>query len=138
MISVVAGILIRDDKVFSSQRPAKAHQALKWEFPGGKIEKAETPEAALERELNEELGVKTKTGKKFFEIVHAYPDKSVKVMFYFSEIVDGEPCALEANDIGWFAREELCTLDFAGADAEVARLLSQRADSAPDNDNSGI
>ena len=58
-VLVVAGIMQKDGMIFAAQRNAKAHQALKWEFPGGKVEINETPEKALERELFEELGVKT-------------------------------------------------------------------------------
>lgn len=122
-ILVVAGIMIRDQLVFASQRNALAHQGLKWEFPGGKVEKGETPEAALERELFEELGIRTKTGEMFSEKTHAYPEKTVKVLFYKSEIVMGEPQALEANAVGWFTKDELVRLDFSGADGNVAREI---------------
>lgn len=123
VIEVVAGIMIKGGRVFAAQRNQYAHQALKWEFPGGKVEAGETPEDALERELSEELGVCTRTGERFTERVHVYPEKTVRVLFYRTEIVSGEPKALEANAIGWFSKEELIKLDFCGADGEVARML---------------
>ena len=125
-ILVVAGIMVKDGMVFAAQRNAKAHQALKWEFPGGKVEKGETPEKALERELFEELGIQTKTSEKFSEKTHAYPEKTVRVLFYESEIVSGDIKALEANSVGWFTKEELIKLDFSGADADVAREIFEK------------
>lgn len=126
VIPVVAGIMLRDGMIFAAQRNEKAHQGLKWEFPGGKVEKGETPEQALERELFEELGIRTKTGALFSEKIHVYPEKTVRVLFYFTEIVSGEPKALEANQVGWFSKEALLTLDFSGSDGIVAREIAGR------------
>ena len=122
-ILVVAGIMVKDGLVFASQRNKNAHQALKWEFPGGKVEKGETPESALERELFEELGICTKTGDLFSEKTHAYPEKTVRVLFYRTQITSGSPQALEANAVGWFSKEELVKLDFSGADGIVAKEI---------------
>ncbi len=125
-ILVVAGIMQKDGMIFAAQRNEQKHQALKWEFPGGKVEKGESPEEALERELFEELGIFTKTGALFSEKTHVYPEKTVRVLFYKSEIVSGEPRALEANAVGWFTKDELIKLDFSGADGIVAQEIMER------------
>lgn len=125
-VLVVAGIMQKDGMIFAAQRNAKAHQALKWEFPGGKVEINETPEKALERELFEELGIRTETGALFSEKTHVYPEKTVRVLFYLTKITSGEPKALEANRIGWFSKEELITLDFSGADGDVAGEIFEK------------
>ena len=125
-ILVVAGIMQRDGMIFAAQRNEKAHQALKWEFPGGKVEKGETPESALERELFEELGICTKTGALVSRKTHVYPERTVNVLFFLTEIVKGVPEALEANRIGWFSKEELVKLDFSGADGIVAREIFEK------------
>ncbi|MBR3929348.1 MAG: (deoxy)nucleoside triphosphate pyrophosphohydrolase [Clostridia bacterium] len=125
-ILVVAGIIKRGDLIFAAQRNEKAHQGLKWEFPGGKVEEGETPENALERELFEELGIQTRTGRLFSEKTHAYPEKTVRVLFYLTEITSGEPRALEANQVGWFSKEALVRLDFSGADGIVAKEIQAR------------
>ena len=57
MIAVVAALAAKEGRLLIAQRPMGRHMGGKWEFPGGKLEKGETPEAALRRELNEELGV---------------------------------------------------------------------------------
>lgn len=126
VILVAAGIMQKGDRIFAAQRNANAHQALKWEFPGGKVEKGETPERALERELFEELGIRTATGRLFSEKIHSYPEKTVRVLFYRTEILSGEPAPLEANQVGWFLKEELVKLDFSGADGIVAQEIFER------------
>ena len=125
-ILVVAGIMRKDGMIFAAQRNEKAHQGLKWEFPGGKIEKGETPEQALERELFEELGIQTRTGALFSEKTHVYPEKTVRVLFYLTEITSGEPKALEANQVGWFSKEALVKLDFSGSDGIVAGEIAEK------------
>ena len=59
MTTVVAGVLIRDNRILICQRRADQAHALKWEFPGGKLEAGESPEQALVRELREELGIES-------------------------------------------------------------------------------
>ena len=63
MIAVVAGVVRREGRVLLCQRPEGKRFGLLWEFPGGKVEPGESPEAALERELREELAVQTRTGR---------------------------------------------------------------------------
>ena len=63
MIAVVAGVVRREGRVLLCQRPEGKRFGLLWEFPGGKVEAGESPEAALERELREELDVETRTGR---------------------------------------------------------------------------
>ncbi len=73
---VAAGILVRDGRVLLSRRPAGAHLAGLWEFPGGKVEPGESPEAALVRELREELGLEISRFRPFRFAYHAYPEKN--------------------------------------------------------------
>lgn len=128
MIAVAAGILRRGDRLLICQRPAKAHMGLKWEFPGGKLEDGEAPERALERELLEELGVVTRTGKIFEVVRHQYPDRDVLLLFYESELLAGEPAPLEGQKIAWARPAELSAYDFAPADADLIDRLAREAD----------
>ena len=71
-VFVVAGAIIKDNKVFSAQRGNKGETKYKWEFPGGKIEKNETPEQALKREFKEELNVDIEVHELITSIVDEY------------------------------------------------------------------
>ena len=123
MIAVVAALLVRDGKLMIAQRPAGKHMAGKWEFPGGKIEKGETPERALERELWEELGVKTRTGRIYHAIHHSYPEKDILLLFYRSRLIEGEPRPIEEADIRWIEEAQIRDFDWAEADAPLIDLI---------------
>ena len=120
---VVAAVTLRDGRVMICQRRPGAHNALKWEFPGGKIEPGESPEAALKREMREELDVECEVGRVCDAVYYRYPDRDVLVLFYMCRI-EGEPRRVDCNDIRWVAFEALKGFDFAGADRVfVERLL---------------
>ena len=121
---VVAAVLVKDGRLLVAQRKPDASQALKWEFPGGKIEPGETPEAALSRELLEDLGIVTETGRIYDAKLHAYPEKTVLILFYKTRLIAGEAHALDANAFRWVTAEELHQLDFADADADTAMRLA--------------
>ena len=114
---VVAAVTLRDGKVMICQRKPEVHNGLKWEFPGGKIEADESPEAALARELREELAIDVRVGRVCDAVYYRYPDRDVLVLFYLCEIVSGEPRMVDCNDIRWVTFEALKGYDFAGADA---------------------
>ena len=118
---VVAAVTLRDGRVMICQRRPDVHNGLKWEFPGGKLEPGESPEAALARELEEELGIRVAVGKIRDAVFHRYPDREVLVLFYGCRILEGTPATLDCNAIAWVAPGELAAYDFAGADLEFVR-----------------
>ncbi len=120
MIAVVAGILLRDGKILLAQRKEAAAFALKWEFPGGKIEPGESPEEALERELQEELGIHTHTGRIFDAVRLENAQRDLLLLFYFTALSDGEPRALDCQALRWVAPADLLQYDLAPADRRVA------------------
>ena len=129
MVVVVAGVAIRDGKIMLCRRNAKSLEGMKWEFPGGKVEKGETPEAALERELCEELGIETRTGALIDAIVHPaspYPDKGILLLYYRTEIVSGDPQAIDCSGIAWTESDQLEDFALAPADALFVRRMSDR------------
>lgn len=128
MIVVSAGILERDGRLLLAQRKINGRLPLKWEFPGGKLERGETPEQALERELMEELGVQTRTGRIYDARVNESGD--ILILFYRTEIVAGEPKPLDANALLWTEPDALLTLDLAPTDRRVAESLSRDAKEA--------
>ena len=120
---VVAAVTLRDGQVMICQRKPEVHNGLKWEFPGGKLEDGESPEAALARELREELAIEARVGRVADAVYHRYEDRDVLVLFYMCEIVSGEPRTVDCNDIRWVGFEELKGYDFAGADAAFVERL---------------
>ena len=76
---VAAALYDRSGRVLIAQRPAGKPLAGRWEFPGGKVAAGESEEAALARELREELGIEMTTAKPFMRLTHAYPDREVEL-----------------------------------------------------------
>ena len=105
---VVAGILLdADGRVLITERVGDGPFHGLWEFPGGKIDVDESLEAALRRELNEELGVDTIASAHFMRLDHTYPDRHVSIDFYLVTEWMNEPVALEGQRMRWVAIGEL-------------------------------
>jgi len=116
MLVVAAAVVEREDRVMLCQRLPNAHNGLKWEFPGGKLEAGEPPEAALARELQEELDIDVTVGRIRDAVFHHYPDRDVLVLFYNCTLASGEPTAVQCNAIAWAKPADMPCYDFAGAD----------------------
>jgi mutator protein MutT len=124
-VNVVAAIIRKDGRILITQRRDGVHLARLWEFPGGKVEANETFEAALQREILEELGVKIRVGREFFVIDYDYPTKSVSLHFFDCTVIEGAIQPLEVADLRWVKSEELADYPFPPADAElISRLRS--------------
>lgn len=123
-ITAVAGILWRDGKYLAVERPQGKIMAGYWEFPGGKIEPGETPLEALQRELEEELGV-TKITASFWRIVtHAYAHGLITLHLFHVEAFHGEPAPLENQALRWLLPTEAPQLKFLPADLPIVAELA--------------
>lgn len=119
---VVAAVIEREGRILLARRRAGSHLAGLWEFPGGKRQAGETPEAALVREIREELDAAVTVGELLEDVEWAYPEKTVTLRF-FRCALDGEPRAAEGQELAWVAPADLGRYDFPPADrALVARL----------------
>ena len=123
MTEVVAALIWEGDKFMICQRPAHKTRGLLWEFVGGKVEPGESREQALIRECREELAVTVAVGEIFMEVVHEYPDLTVKLTLFHAKIAEGVPRKLEHNDIRWIRVEEIPSYDFCPADEEILQRL---------------
>ena len=123
-IVVVAAVIERDGRFLLTLRPAGTHLAHHWEFPGGKCDAGETHDAALRRELREELDIEAEVGALEFAVTHTYPERSVALHFYRCSY-QGEARGLLGQDVRWVPRAELASLPFPEADVElIARLIA--------------
>ena len=116
---VVAALIWDNDQFMICQRPAHKARGLLWEFVGGKVEAGESKEAALIRECQEELAVTLSVGDVFMEVVHEYPDITVRLTLFNAVIAQGVPQKLEHNDVRWITPAEIPQYDFCPADVEI-------------------
>lgn len=122
-IVVVAAVIERDGRFLLTLRPDGTHLAGHWEFPGGKCEPHESHSDALRRELHEELDILAEVGGLMHEVTHVYPERTVALHFYACCFA-GEPTPMIGQQMRWVPRDELDTLPFPDADADLIRLLT--------------
>jgi mutator protein MutT len=122
-IVVTAAVIERDDAYLVTRRPSGVHLQGCWEFPGGKCEQGESHVASLEREIAEELGAGVTVGHEVFATTHAYADRVVELHFFACRL-KGQPRAVLGQEMRWVSREELSSLSFPPADAELIRKLA--------------
>ncbi|MBB5686973.1 (deoxy)nucleoside triphosphate pyrophosphohydrolase [Sphingobium boeckii] len=126
MLLVVAAALIdRDGRVLVQQRSASRSMAGLWEFPGGKVEPGETPEAALVRELHEELGIDTETACLAPAGFASEPlgGKHLMLLLYLCRKWRGVPAALDSDGLKWMRPLQLHGLAMPPADRPLIGLL---------------
>ena len=123
IINVVAALVWDGDKFMICQRPAHKARGLLWEFVGGKVEKGESKVDALVRECKEELDIIVEPHDVYMELVHEYPDITVRLTLYNAVIKEGVPKLLEHNDIKWITASEIPQFDFCPADEEILRKI---------------
>ncbi|WKY47374.1 (deoxy)nucleoside triphosphate pyrophosphohydrolase [Eubacteriaceae bacterium ES3] len=129
-LNVVAAIIKYKDEILCMQRPESKHQylSLKYEFPGGKIEEGESKEAALERELKEEMAleVTVKSDNFFLTVNHQYPDFSIEMHGFLVFVQNKSFERLEHHHHCWLKVEQLMGLDWAPADLPIVKKLMDR------------
>lgn len=127
---VVAALIVREDpatpEVLICQRRPDQPMSLKWEFPGGKIEAGETAEAALQRELNEELGIDATIGRRVAGLRHRYRNgASIDLQFFVVREFSGKLENRIFNEMRWSPLCDLPGYDFLAADVTLVRELAQ-------------
>lgn len=121
-IIVTAAVIERDGRFLVTRRQAGVHLAGQWEFPGGKCDADEPLERCMTRELREELNVEATVHEEILATTHQYPERRVELHFLRCSIA-GTPAPQQGQEMRWVAREDLGTLEFPAADAELIRTL---------------
>ncbi|MBF0492046.1 MAG: 8-oxo-dGTP diphosphatase MutT [Deltaproteobacteria bacterium] len=123
LIEVAAAIIKKEGRYLITKRLKKSHLGHFWEFPGGKVERQETPEQCVIRECLEEIDVEVKPTQLFEELTHSYPEVSLKLYFFLCDLVSGTPKTIECADLKWVYPEELKDYPFPEADLEIIQRL---------------
>ncbi|MBP3235606.1 MAG: 8-oxo-dGTP diphosphatase MutT [Bacteroidales bacterium] len=121
-IEVVAALIRDGDKIFATQRGYGEYKDF-WEFPGGKIEPGETPEAALKREIKEELATEIDVNEYVGTVDYDYPDFHITLLLYLCSMVSGNLELLEHESAKWLLASELDTVSWLPADLEIIPKL---------------
>lgn len=125
MIIEIGAAIIKNERgeILICRRPKGSHLELLWEFAGGKREDYESIKECIVRECLEELGVVVEVLEKFDEVTHTYEDKTLRLYFYFCQIVSGEVTKKEHDELAWVSKSDLIKYDFCPADNGVIKKL---------------
>ena len=126
MTDVVAALIWENGRFLACQRPAHKARGLLWEFVGGKTDPGESHKDALIRECREELDITVAVEDVFMEVIHEYPDLTVRLILFNARIVDGSITLLEHNDARWLLPSEIPDYEFCPADKDILAEIMRR------------
>lgn len=126
MITVTAAIIEKEGRILAARKKTGLHLAGYWEFPGGKVERDETPEECLQRELTEEFGITSEIGCFLAESIYDYGSKIIRLMGYHAQHISGEFRLTDHDEIRWLPAKELDSLIWAPADIPFVDLLQTK------------
>ncbi|MFD1032484.1 (deoxy)nucleoside triphosphate pyrophosphohydrolase [Metaplanococcus flavidus] len=130
-IHVVGAVITKNGKILCAQRGFEKALPGLWEFPGGKIESEETPQQALEREIQEEMHIEIGIGEQVEHTVYEYDFGIVHLTTFYCRLVKGEPVLTEHIAIQWLKPLELERLEWAPADIPAIEKLARDAGQLP-------
>ncbi len=121
-INVVAAVIRDGDRIFATQRGYGKYKDY-WEFPGGKIEKNETPEEALKREIREELDTEIAVGELIDTIEYDYPEFHLCMKCFWAEVERGGLLLKEHEAAKWLTADELYSVDWLPSDMTLLEKI---------------
>ena len=123
-INVVAAVIRSGDRIFATQRGYGKYKDF-WEFPGGKIERGETPEAALKREIFEELDTVISVGGLIGTVEYDYPDFHLSMKCYMAEVTEGQLILKEHEAARWLGKDELFSVNWLPVDTSILEIIHE-------------
>lgn len=127
IILVTAAIIKKNGKYLITQRPPGGHLALKWEFPGGRVEFGEDPKESLKREIKEELGINIDVLSLFDYSSFVYDNEKHIILLAFScWMFPGRIRKIGINDYKWVTLKKIAKYDFCGADILLIKKLQEK------------
>ena len=123
MIDVVAAVIKKDNKYLIAQRNRDKHFAFHWEFPGGKVDKNETFENALKREILEELSIDIKIKNKIASEKYKDEKINVEVHYFLCKTLDLEIILSEHENMKWVLKKDLLNFTLAPGDSKIVKYL---------------
>ena len=123
ILHVTAGLIWKRGELLIAKRPKGVHLEGLWEFPGGKREEGESLKDCVEREIEEELGLKVRAVKELLTVEHEYTNNSVSLHVFHCTSPTGEPKCLQAQDIKWIEPAGLGKYTFPPPDEKVVEFL---------------
>jgi len=124
-IHVTAGLIRKNGKWLITKRPEGGHLEGYWEFPGGKQENNENLQGCLEREIEEEVGLKVRANQVVLTVFHEYKTKVISLHALDCIVLDGEPRAIECQDFRWVDLGDFQKYKFPPPDVKVIEYLSR-------------
>ena len=121
---VTAAVIMRADTILIARRLTAGYGSGGWEFPGGKVMPGESPEAALQREILEELAVSIAILAPFMDYMYSYPRRTVRLVSFKARIISGTPVAIEHAELAWVLPRELPGYPFLPADVPIVTRLT--------------
>ena len=122
MIEVTCALIIDDqNRLLAAQRSSTMSLPLKWELPGGKVEKNETLEGCIIREIGEELNIKIQVVEQIDSNTHTYPTITIKLIPFICKHISGQVLLKEHANFEWVNNNDLLDLDWAEADIPILR-----------------
>ncbi len=126
VIDIALAVPIRAGKILVCRRAADVHLGGSWEFPGGKVEPGEQPDAAAFRELVEEIGLHAESLEPLTVLVHDYPDRSLRLHVFVANDVTGEVRVEGGREWAWMRREAIEALEMPEANVQILRAMRWR------------
>mgnify|MGYP006380829093 CR=1 FL=1 len=123
IVHVAVGVIRRGEEIFISKRPDALHQGGKWEFPGGKVETGETVLQALNRKLQEEVGLTVLAATPLLQLEYAYPEKTVLLDVWCVDEFSGVAAGREGQQVAWVHYQQLSNYQFPDANQPILQQV---------------